>query len=1221
MSNSSPDAGGFSVQLQLEQILDDFEKLCRSRELPSIAAFFALHQNASPQIERELLLIAKQYQIDPSAIPRTVKASPQGAATALSRNDLAQETAIIQTPVGSRGNSASGGQATGQTATGNSNSATYPFLAPPERQSELGRLGGYSILQELGAGGMGIVFLGEDLQLRRQIAIKVLRPQVASISGAKERFLREARMMAAVNNDFVVDVYFVGEDAGVPFLTMPLLKGASLDKLLRKHNVIPEAVALRIAHQVCQGLAASHDKGLIHRDIKPANIWMETNKSWRVKLLDFGLARIEEGDASLTESGAFLGTPFYMAPEQAAGEDIDPRADLFSVGVVLYELLTGKRPFAGPNTLSVLTKLATLSPDPPIALNGRVSPEVSQLVMTLLEKNRERRPTSALETAKQIAQLLQNLKKQGTSSPDGARSNLAPLPNAPSDAAIPQALLNTQHFGVEPTLALASAPQVDPFSLPSAPSLDSTTTFGGAKLQTAPLWIAGAATLLALIVAPIAFIFLSPLVFPPKPKNSGASDQLAKQSENSSSQKVNADSDSSKEDQGQSKASESSATKADGASSSSASSAEGDPLDLVAFEALRRSQPNLLWTFRGGPPDAQWERTLKSADPMLAQPWRLVRVTNDSDKPYAPVAPDLWKCLLSCRQMEECCFIEEKWATDPNTQEMKAVLNDWPRMKRVSLHSDRLEDAIWKEVALLSHLESLKLRAPALSAKGLKELAKCPRLTSLSLGELRDSSSDLAEGLQVIPALRELDLSATKIEESLLRKMALLSKVESIRVASGPGISSQSGEAIANFEALERLTLDFHTPGNITGNEIEAFCDPVLRKHPALELHFDGLSKVGNGLQAALEQLKAVKKLRIGIAMTDLAEIEKARRAIPGASICFEGLKGKIYPPFSSEGDSSKTAKAAGTSSKPAARKVTARVAAPQAPLAEAMAGKNKLSVLLLGPADPEQFSTRLITTSGSVGASGTYSPPNVVLGILVTGPTKSSSELYAISAKYRLRDLAGNMQQSTMDERFINIYPISGGGMFPLCVYVPIKPGRVEIESLEGTLVSQSQKRAGAELSEADLKKGLARSSGGFRFQVESIEHSGGDRVVTVAVSEPDAPAMSMKEMLQASRRQLEVRVVDSKGQSYTAKSMNPVGASSGVPFQSEFRFGGTWSTTGQGNTTFSKTQNAPNRFTCNFDSIPPNTDITKVEFSVYTPLGEPKFTPFEFKNILVLE
>lgn len=238
-----------------------------------------------------------------------------------------------------------------------------------------------------------------------------------------------------------------------------------------------------------------------------------------------------------------------------------------------------------------------------------------------------------------------------------------------------------------------------------------------------------------------------------------------------------------------------------------------------------------------------------------------------------------------------------------------------------------------------------------------------------------------------------------------------------------------------------------------------------------------------------------------------------------------------------------------------------------------------------------------------------------------MTTPNKSGSELYAFSAKYRLRDLGGNMQQSTMDERFINIYPISGGGMFPLCVYVPIKPGRVEIESLEGTLVSQAQKRVGAELGEADLKKGVARTSGGFRFQVEAIEHIGAERVVTVAVSEPDAPAMSMKEMLQASRRQLEVRVIDSKGQSHASKSMEPVGASSGMPFQTEFRFGGTWSTTGQGNTTFSKIQNAPNRFTCHFDSIPANADITKVEFSVYTPLGEPKFTPFELKNILVLE
>jgi serine/threonine protein kinase len=172
------------------------------------------------------------------------------------------------------------------------------FLAPPQSADELGRLGSYRILEQLGAGGMGVVFLAEDPQLRRKVALKVMSPALAAEATARQRFLREAQATAALHHDHVITIYQVAEDRGMPFLAMELLPGESLEARLRREGRLPLSETLRIASEIAAGLEAAHEQGLIHRDIKPANIWLEARRgrSSRVKILDFGLAHFEKGD-------------------------------------------------------------------------------------------------------------------------------------------------------------------------------------------------------------------------------------------------------------------------------------------------------------------------------------------------------------------------------------------------------------------------------------------------------------------------------------------------------------------------------------------------------------------------------------------------------------------------------------------------------------------------------------------------------------------------------------------------------------------------------------------------------------------------------------------------------------------------------------------------------------------------------------------------------------
>jgi serine/threonine protein kinase len=249
---------------------------------------------------------------------------------------------------------------------------------------------------------MGVVLAADDPALKRAVALKVMLPGIASRPAARDRFLREARAAAALEHDHIVPIYQVGEDRGIPFIAMPLLKGLSLADYLRTKGRLNVPQLLRVGREVAKGLAAAHAKGLVHRDIKPANLWLDATAGGRIKILDFGLARAVQEDRQLTQDGVVVGTPAFMSPEQAAGHPVGPPSDLFSLGAVLYLLCTGRRPFAGTTTYAVLTALATEAPKPVAEINPDVPAVMAELVMRLLEKAPARRPASAREVAEAI---------------------------------------------------------------------------------------------------------------------------------------------------------------------------------------------------------------------------------------------------------------------------------------------------------------------------------------------------------------------------------------------------------------------------------------------------------------------------------------------------------------------------------------------------------------------------------------------------------------------------------------------------------------------------------------------------------------------------------------------------------------------------------------------------------------------------------------------------
>jgi hypothetical protein len=304
------------------------------------------------------------------------------------------------------------------------------LLAPSELPSSLGRLAHYEVLEVVGRGGFGVVFRAFDDMLQRVVAVKVLAPSLAATSPARKRFLREARSAAPIRHENVVRIHEVGEQP-LPYLVMEFVPGETLQQRLDRTGPLEVPEVLRIARQVAEGLAAAHAAGLIHRDIKPANILIDAGPQ-HARITDFGLARAAD-DASLTGSGFVAGTPMYMAPEQARGESLDHRADLFSLGSVLYAMLTGRPPFRAATTLAVLKRVAEEDPRP----IREVIPEVPEWLCRIVARLHAKDPAERFQTAREAADVLADCEvrqKAGGSAEAGGRAPPAGADETPRGA-------------------------------------------------------------------------------------------------------------------------------------------------------------------------------------------------------------------------------------------------------------------------------------------------------------------------------------------------------------------------------------------------------------------------------------------------------------------------------------------------------------------------------------------------------------------------------------------------------------------------------------------------------------------------------------------------------------------------------------------------------------------------------------------------------------------
>jgi eukaryotic-like serine/threonine-protein kinase len=258
------------------------------------------------------------------------------------------------------------------------------------------RYGRYEIIKKIGKGGMGVVYQAHDPQIDRPVALKVLRADRVVSEDFVSRFLKEAKFIGRLSHPNIVTVYDVGRDHGTIYIAMEYLQGQPFNEVIRSGRLSVEKI-IDIALQIANALDYAHEKGIVHRDIKPSNIILTDEGN--VKLTDFGIARAEDSNAAQqTQTGVILGTPSYMSPEQVMGKRVDGRSDLFSLGVILYELIVGRKPFEGDHFTAIFRAITDDIPVTPLKIDASISQSLSDLIMKALSKN----PDERFQTSKEM---------------------------------------------------------------------------------------------------------------------------------------------------------------------------------------------------------------------------------------------------------------------------------------------------------------------------------------------------------------------------------------------------------------------------------------------------------------------------------------------------------------------------------------------------------------------------------------------------------------------------------------------------------------------------------------------------------------------------------------------------------------------------------------------------------------------------------------------------
>jgi serine/threonine protein kinase len=264
-------------------------------------------------------------------------------------------------------------------------------------------LGHYDIVSELGRGGMGVVYKGYETSLNRYVAIKVLADSLAHDASVKERFLREARSMASLNDPHIIQIYFIGDDEGQTFFVMEFVDGESLGSVLKRESKLKPEQAAKIIYQTALGLSTAHDRGVIHRDIKPGNLMLTARGS--VKIADFGIAlTTQDFSKKLTSTGEFVGTPGYLSPEVCLGKPVDQRSDIFSLGIVLFECLAGRMPFTDESPLGLMLEVVKAEIPDVCTLNSEVDAELSRVLTRMIAKDPAERYQSCHELVADLGQ-------------------------------------------------------------------------------------------------------------------------------------------------------------------------------------------------------------------------------------------------------------------------------------------------------------------------------------------------------------------------------------------------------------------------------------------------------------------------------------------------------------------------------------------------------------------------------------------------------------------------------------------------------------------------------------------------------------------------------------------------------------------------------------------------------------------------------------------------